>query len=196
MVTMIIIHTHSSWTNWFINHESDDAGNINLQAFSDILSSGDSNEEKLKDLVDEIDTVILAAEVSKNIMILHSPKNFGGKKTLPENKVIFMIGLSTQATCVLLDLNTAFADLSIVVPTVQDLAECISATDLTNIPAPEENGLVGFEGLDIFIPGPILQNTILTLNTKNTYELIPQEVLTLRTRARANAFFNCRQPRR
>jgi hypothetical protein len=29
-------------------------------------------------LVEEIDTVILAADANKRIMILHSPKNFGG----------------------------------------------------------------------------------------------------------------------
>jgi hypothetical protein len=39
----------------------------------------------------------------------------------------------------------AFTDLSIVVPLVQDLAGCNSAEEVPNIPAPEENGLVGFE---------------------------------------------------
>ncbi len=84
---------HSSWANWFINHESNGAGNRNLQAFINILSSGDSEEEKLKDLVGEMDTVILAANVSRNIMILHSPKNFGGTRTCLENKVVLMLWL-------------------------------------------------------------------------------------------------------
>jgi hypothetical protein len=67
-----------------------------------------------------------------------------------------MLSLGTQATFVLLDLNTAFADLSIVVPIVQDIAGCDSAEDVANIPAPEENVLIEFEGLAIFIHGSIL----------------------------------------
>ncbi len=106
-------------------------------------------------------------------MILHSPKNFGGTRTCPNNKVICMLGLGPQAVCVLLDLNMAFADLSIVVPSVQDLAGCNSAEEVANITAPEENSLVGFEGSVIFIPRSVLQNSILMSNTKNSFKLIP-----------------------
>jgi hypothetical protein len=35
------------------------------------------------------------------------------------------------------------------------------------------NSLDGFEGSAIFIPGPVLLNTIITSNTKNPFELIP-----------------------
>ena len=67
----------------------------------------------------------------------------------------------------------AFANLNIVVPLVQDLAGYNSAEEVANIPAPEENGPVGFEGLAIFIPVPVLQNTILMPNMKNPFEIIP-----------------------
>ncbi len=58
---------HSSWANWLINHDSNDAGNRNLQAFSNILSLGDSNKVKLQALVKEINTVVLAANSSSAI---------------------------------------------------------------------------------------------------------------------------------
>jgi hypothetical protein len=54
----------SNWVNWFINHPSNDEGNKNLQSFSDILSAGLLEELKLKQLVEEIDTVILAADAN------------------------------------------------------------------------------------------------------------------------------------
>jgi hypothetical protein len=60
---------HPTWADWFTNHTSNDAGNKNLQAFSDILGAGVSAEAKLRDLVDEIDTVILGADPNKNIML-------------------------------------------------------------------------------------------------------------------------------
>jgi hypothetical protein len=85
---------HPNWANYFINRANNDAGNRNLQlqAFSDILGSKVSTEAMLRDLVDEIDTVILAADAKRNIMLLHSPKNFGGTRSRPDNKVICMIG--------------------------------------------------------------------------------------------------------
>ncbi len=134
--------------------------------------------KKLRSLVKEIDTVILAADASRNIMILHSPKNFGGTRTLPDNKVSCMLGLGSQAICILIDLKTALTNCNIVVPTVHKLYECETAHDLSIIPVPEETGMVGFEGLAIFIPGPVLRNAILMSNTKDPFELI----LTLMTR--------------
>jgi hypothetical protein len=102
---------HSTWANWFINHANNDAGNMNLEAFSNILSSGDSNEAKLRALVKEIDTVILAADSNKYIMILHSPKNFGSTRSSPKNKFVCMLGVGPRATYILPDLNTALADI-------------------------------------------------------------------------------------
>jgi hypothetical protein len=167
------MQTHSTWADWFINHANNDSENRNLEAFSNILSSGDSNEAKLRALVEEINTVILAADLNKNIMILHSPINFGGTRSRPKNKVVCMLGVGLQATYILLDLNTALADILILVPTVPDLAGCKSAKEVANIPAPEEDGLVGFEGSAIFIPGPVLENTIISAKKKNPFELIP-----------------------
>ena len=115
--------------------------------------------------MEEIDTVILAANANNKIMILHSTKNFGGTKSRPDKKVVCMLGLGAHATCVLIDLRTALADCQIVVPAVTDLSDCESAEYVANIPAPEENGLVGFESLSILIPSPVLRDAILASTT-------------------------------
>jgi hypothetical protein len=167
------MQTHSTWADWFINHPSNDAGNKNLNAFTNVLSSGDPVDSKLRALVEEIDTIILAADSNKNNMILHSPTNFGRTMSRPDNKVVCMLGLGSQASsCILIDLDMAFKDFQIVVPSVQDLAGCESAKEVENIPAPKVNGVVGFEGSAIFIPGPVLRNSIVSANTKNPFELI------------------------
>ena len=123
--------------------------------------------------MEEIDTVILAADANNKIMILHSPKNFGGTRSRPDNKVVCMLGLGAHATCVLNDFRTALTDCQIVVPAVTDLSDCESAQDVANIPAPEENGLVDFKGSSIFIPAPVLRNAILRSGTNEPFELIP-----------------------
>ena len=124
-------------------------------------------------MVEDIDTVILVTDLNISIMILHSPKNFGGTRSHPKNKVVYMLGVGSRAIGVLLDLKTAFKDIHLIVLTVQDLAKCKSAKEVPNIPAPGEDGLVGFEGSFVFIPGPTLCNSIIKSNSKNPFELIP-----------------------
>jgi hypothetical protein len=56
---------HTAWSNWFINYESNYAGNGNLQAFSNSLNLGALSAETLQLLVKEIDTVFLATNASR-----------------------------------------------------------------------------------------------------------------------------------
>jgi hypothetical protein len=91
------------------------------------LSPGALNAEKLQSLVEEIETVILAANTIRNIMILLSPKNFGGSRICPDNKVTCMLGSVSQAVCILVDLNTALVNCNIIVPLVQELSKCETA---------------------------------------------------------------------
>ncbi len=116
--------SHTTWSNWFINHFSNDTSNRNVQAFSNFLSSEENKVEKLWLLVEEVETVILAANANKNIMIMHFPKTFGGTRSRPNKKVICMIGMGSQAVSVLIDLNSALVDCNIIVPTVQELSDC------------------------------------------------------------------------
>jgi hypothetical protein len=145
--------TQNNWINWFIKHPSNKDRNRNLNSFSNILGAGTSDKEKLRSLVEEIDTVILAADAYKNIMILHNPaKNFGRTRPRPANKVACMIGLGNQASYVNVNLKSALADCRIVVPSITELSDCKTAQDVADIPVPDENGLVGFKGSSIFIP--------------------------------------------
>ena len=96
----MIMQKQPNWAEWFINNPNNEAGNNNLQAFSDVLGSEVSTEAKIRDLVDQIDTVILIADANRNIMLLHSPKYFGGTRSRPDNKVSCMIGLGARATSV------------------------------------------------------------------------------------------------
>ncbi len=142
-----------------------------MKAFSKILSSNNNDVTKLRQLVKEINMVTLAADAKNCIMILHSPKNFGGNQTRPENKVVCMLGMGTQAVSILVNLYLALANRNIIVPTVYKLSGCATAQEVSDIPIPAANGIVGFEGSAIFIPGPFLQNAIITLNTNDPFNL-------------------------
>jgi hypothetical protein len=126
--------TYTTWSNWFVNHSNKDAGNQTLEAFSKILNLNNNTAIKLRRLVEEIDTVIIAADANKRIEILHSPKNFGGTQTRPENKVICMLGMGTQSVSILVDLNLVLANCNIIVPTVNKLSRCETAQEVEDIP--------------------------------------------------------------
>jgi hypothetical protein len=81
--------------------------------------------------------------------------------------------MGTQSVSVLVNLNLALANCNIIVPTVDKLSGCKTAQEVEDIPIPVTNGLLRFKGLAIFIPRPFLQNTIITLNSNNPFNLIP-----------------------
>jgi hypothetical protein len=116
-----------------------------------------------------MDTVILATNANRNVMILHFPKIFGGTRIRPKNKVTGMLKFGTQATWVNLVLYSALANCNIVVPAINKIAACTTTEEVKDIPAPEENGLVGFESSTIFIPAPALRNAILASNTWSSF---------------------------
>jgi hypothetical protein len=162
-----------TWSKWFTNHPSNDAGNLNLKAYSDTLSSGDTEATKLQQVTEEIDTVILAANASNGIIMLHSPKNFGGTRTRPANTLVCMVGMGSQAVSVLADLNSALANCNIIVPTVLELSGCTTAQEVEDIPAPTAVGVIGFEGSSIYIPGLIFRNAIIKSGSISPCKLIP-----------------------
>ena len=64
--------------------------------------------------------------------------------------------------------------------TADELSGCTTAQEVDNIPTLTE-GKPGFEGSEIYIPGPIFRNAIMTSNTTNPFELIPLINTTART---------------
>jgi hypothetical protein len=144
-----------------------------MQAYSDTFELGHLDIKKPRSVVEEIDTVILAADANKNVIIFHSPKNFGGTRTRPGNKLIRLIGLGAQATWAQTDLRTALTNCNIIVPKVDEIAGCTTAQEVNDILIPDKNGVVNFKGSAIFAPAPAHRNAILATNTRDPFELIP-----------------------
>ena len=120
-------------------------------------------------MIKEKDSVVLAADANKNV----PPKNCGGTRTRPENKLIGLIGLGAQATGVHIDLRMALASLNIIVPNVEEISGCTNAEEVNGLPIPNENEDANFDGSAIFIPAPAFRNAILATNIRDPFELIP-----------------------
>ena len=93
----------NSWKLYFDSLPGDDEGNKNMAIFSDFCSDTKANAiSKLRDLVEDADTVFLGACNGK-VIVLHSPTNFGGTRTRKSNKLACLTGLGPEAIGVLLN---------------------------------------------------------------------------------------------
>ncbi len=114
-----------------------------MKAFTELLNSGKSKFEKVKNLTDSQNNVFLAVDRKKMIKIFHSPKNFGGTLLCPSNKVACLTRLGCSAICVQLDLTSALTDCNLVSPTIVEFEAWLTAQDIRYLQVPSakpENG--------------------------------------------------------
>ena len=147
-------------------------GNRNISAFSLALQAGKTRKEKLLSLTEDVDTVFLIADDEKNIVILHSPHNFGGTRTRPTNKVAAMIGLGLTPIGVLINKKAALDDCKLVTPTIDEFELCATGINIAALACPAQSGQVTFPGSATFIPAPWLRESILNSETLDPFELI------------------------
>ena len=88
------IPTFSNWRDYFTNHPNTDAGNDNMTALTAALAAELNDDKRVTASVEGVDTVILAADADKEILILHSPKRFGGTHSHATDNIICLTGLS------------------------------------------------------------------------------------------------------
>jgi hypothetical protein len=148
-----------------------------MVAFTKLLNSGKSKFEKVKNLTDSPNNVFLAADGKKMIKIFHSPKNFGRMLLCPSNKVVCLTGLGRLAKCVQLDSMLVVTHCKLVTPTIVDFLACLVAHDVSDLQVPsaepENGGFYSYEGSNMMLPAPWLQDTILNTVTQDPFELIP-----------------------
>jgi hypothetical protein len=171
---------HTTWSDWFVNHESNVADNRTSKHLATVsvleIWMQRNYEHWLKKL-----TRCFSCRCKQKHHDSTFPQELWRNKNPPRQQSLLHAEFGTQAICILIDLKTALTNCNIIVPMVQELSECETAQD-SNIPVPEITGMVGVKGSAIFIPRPVLRNTILMSNTKDPFELI-----TLMTR-KARAF--------
>ena len=115
------------------------------------MSSENSDDARVKSLTEEVDTVILIANENRKVVVIHSPKNHGGTRTRPTNKVSCLIGTGPQATCVILNEKQAIVDCNIMTPDLDDLRGCTLKEDVVAL---QPSVQVTFTGSASFIPAP------------------------------------------
>ena len=159
----------NAWKQYFISLPGNEQGNQNMEAFGEAMSSENSDDARVKSLTEEVDTVILIANENREVVVIHSPKNHGGTRTRPTNKVSCLIGTGPQATCVIRNKKQAVADCNIMTPDLDDLRGCTSKEDVVAL---QPSVQVTFTGSASFIPAPWMTTFILNEDSRDPAELI------------------------
>ena len=88
----------TSWKQHYCSLAGDEEGNKTMLKYSLAIAASVSERERLLALCEDVEAVIFIADDAGKIKMIHSPKNFGGTRSRPENKIACMIGMGSLAT--------------------------------------------------------------------------------------------------
>mmetsp|Transcript_9482 Transcript_9482/g.20135 ORF Transcript_9482/g.20135 Transcript_9482/m.20135 type:complete len:230 (-) Transcript_9482:329-1018(-) len=167
----MIARPAASFKAFYVRQPEDDDGNKNTKAFTDALDDTDE-ERRVKNVTEDLNAVLFAADAEGKIQILHSPANLGGTRTRPKNKVAALVGLGPQATVEKLDEKHAVKLIDLRCPNLNLVDAEATAEGIKSIPIPDNTAVVTCEAANVFLPAPWLKNTILDSDTDCPFELI------------------------
>ena len=109
--------------------------------------------------------VLFATDSNKNLLVLHSFKNAGGTLVHPEKKLMCLSGTGALAAVFEVIPLTRMAECNLVPPTIDALRKCMTAIEVVEVEAPDENGLVTYPASASFLPAanssdPFLLTTV------------------------------------
>ena len=158
---------NNSWNDYFDSLPGDDEGNKNMAIFSEFCSNTKASaSSKLRDLVEDADTVFLGAYNGK-VIVLHSPTNFGGTRTRKSNKLACLTGLGPEAIGVLLNEESILSSKKFKGADEDKAIDCTTKEEIDNLKNTTQYTLGA-----IFIPAPFLRTAILNLDSRDPREMI------------------------
>jgi hypothetical protein len=123
-------------------------------------------------LTSNLNIVIFAAGKNKKLLTFHSFKNAGGMLLCPDNKLMCLLGTRASATAIEVNFKEPVAKCNLVTPTIEELSECKTASEVSELEAPNKTGLVTYPGSASFLAAPWLVNTVMAANSSDPFHLI------------------------
>ena len=114
----------NSWKQHYLSLASNKQGNQNISAFTEASLSSISKKDRLNNISEELDYVVLTGDGFNKVQLLHSIKNVGGTRLRPENKILALIGQGPNSVPVIVDEESLLADVDICSPKFEDLVAC------------------------------------------------------------------------
>ena len=164
----------SEWTT----SEAGEKANKNLKSFAYAADSAvNTINERVAKLTSFPEGLVLAANDSGNIVLLHSISNLGGTMMKPDNKIVALSGLSHDAEAVIIDFDSAFKDYQVKAPKFEQIKECATKEELSNLHQLRNNSNSAHLS-GIFMLAPFQANAILEfVKQEDKEELDPLELI-------------------
>ena len=170
--------TCSSWKQFYASLPSNEVGNQNIGAFTAAIDSQLSKKERRGKITEEINDVVLTADHSGKIQILHSLKIVGGTRLRPENKILALIGTGPNSVPVIVDEESLLVDCNIASPKIASFNECDTVDAIKQLVVPRTyarsntRSSATLAGSAFFLVAPIIRDTILSAETTDPLEII------------------------
>ena len=143
------------------------SGNRNIAGFTSAMDFKANANKKMMQLNQPFN-VVLVANNTRRIIILHNPHNFGETLLHSTNKVRCLVGTSPVTIPIIVDHGAALLSIQEIVPTIKDINACLMVDDMSALPTTDFNfdpddtaGGINLEALGSFFPAPFLRNAIL-----------------------------------
>jgi hypothetical protein len=163
---------YASWKTLFTALNAvNESGNRNIAGFTSAMDAEVNLEVQMTRLTQPLG-LLLIANNSKEVSIIHHQHNFGGTLLRPTHKVGCLVGMGPNATSVVLNHWSALSPVIAVVPPIGDIKACLTAEALAVLPIPRPRGVVNLKGINCFIPAPFLRNTILSADSFASLALV------------------------
>ena len=137
---------HTSWKTLFTSLNTvNESGNHNIAGVNRAMDGNADLDVKMTWLTQPLG-LLLVANNSKEVSVIHHRHNFGRTLLLPTHKV----------GC----------------PSIRDIKACLMANNIKALITPRASGVVNLAGISCIIPAPFLRNAILLADSSSPLELI------------------------
>jgi len=166
------MHLHTSWTALFNSLTTvNESGNRNIAGFTGAMDFEANSNGKMTQLNQPFN-VILVANSTRGITVLHNPHNSSGTLLRPTNKVGCLVGTGPVSIPVIVNHGAALLSIQEIVPTIEDINACLTVDDLSALPTDNAASVINLEALNSFFLAPFLRNAILAADSLSPLALI------------------------
>ena len=162
-----------SWRHYFDSLESNEMTNRHISRLTSATTITDDTTDTLviRTLTEDRDAVLMVvAPVTKEIKVLHSCENLGGKRTRPDNKIVALDGFDDKATPVVLSVDSTVTRNEFRTPSNSTFRTFDTIEAVKNSTTPT-SGSINFKHCSLIFLPPFLTTLMMREDTRDPHEL-------------------------
>ena len=115
---------------------TNDKGNKNSSSFHSMMDSEETTiEERIKTLTSDPDNIVACADSEGKGNLIHSMKNLGGLLCRPEDKILALVGMESEAVVVEIVKSSLAKDCNFKAPKLDDYKKCDTKEQMKKLKA-------------------------------------------------------------